>query len=161
MNNNTMNKESCGFGKKCKRGYKPSPVNRELYKKLKINAIRNSNKWPSRYSSYELINEYKKKGGKYFCKKCGGNSFGNGGCNCNCNCNKSSFGAPFGSFYPQGAQQNTFLTPSIKNCLNVIYGPADSNYNSSGYRPDILNSIGQNPSGFGKSPEIKYLKSLI
>ena len=34
-----MNKESCGFGKKCKRGYKPSPVNRELYKKLKINHL--------------------------------------------------------------------------------------------------------------------------
>ena len=138
-----MNKEqgSCGFGSKCMDGYKPSPVNRELYKKLKINAIKNSNKWPSRYSSYELIDEYIKNGGEYTCKK-------------------SSFGAPLGSFYPQGAQRNTFLTPGIKNCLNVIYGPADSNYNSSGYAPDIANSIGQNPSGFGKNSEIKYLKSL-
>ena len=49
MNNNTMNKESCGFGKKCKRGYKPSPVNRELYTKLKINAIRNSNKYSEEF----------------------------------------------------------------------------------------------------------------
>ena len=136
MCNSTMNKDHC------MRGYKPSPINRDLYKKLKIHAIKNADEWPSRYASYELVNEYTKLGGKYFCKK------------------KNKFGAPLGSFYPQGAQQNTFLTPGIKKCLNVIYGPADSSYTSSSYKPDILNSIGQNPSGFG-NPEIKYLRSLI
>jgi len=132
---------SCGFGKKCKNGY--TPINRKLYKKIKIKAIKNSSKWPSRYSSYELVNEYKKRGGKYTCKT-------------------NRFGAPLGSFYPQGAQQNTFLTPEVKKCLNVIYGPRDSSYTSSSYAPDTMNSLGFGKKTKSKSKSvIRYLRSFL
>ena len=61
-----MDKEpkSCGFGKRCKN---PKPANRKMYKKIKNSIIHSSDKWPSRYASYELINNYKKAGGKYRC----------------------------------------------------------------------------------------------
>ena len=83
-----------------------------------------------------------------------------GGCNCGCEkCNLKpsfGFGASLNSFYPQGAQKNTFLTPKVKECLNIVYGPEDSNYTSTGYVPDIQNSL-----GFGrKNKEFKYLHSL-
>jgi len=87
--------------------------------------------------------------------------FGKVRCKCNkktcfgnCGCGKCGFGASLNSFYPQGAQKNTFLTPEVKKCLNIVYGPEDSNY-SSGYAPDIQNSL-----GFGSSKERKYLNSL-
>ena len=144
-----MEKEpkSCGFGKKCKN---PKPSNRELYKKIKTNVIR-SRRWPSRYASYELVNNYKKAGGKYRC------TFGNN-CNCEkCNCGTNSFGAPFESFYKPGAPKNTFLTPEIKQCLNIIYGPGDSAYTGVSHPPDIQRSI-----GFGSvNSDIKYLKNIL
>ena len=141
-----MEKEpkTCGFGKQCK------PTNRKLYKKLKINTIRSSSKWPSRYASYELINKYKKAGGKYHC--C--NSFGNCGCNKQ---RQTAFGATFESFYKPGAPKNTFLTPQIKECLNVIYGARDSGYTGMAYQPDIQQSL-----GFGKrNSDILYLKNIL
>jgi hypothetical protein len=137
-----MEKEpkGCGFGKKCK------PSNRELYKKIKTNVIR-SNRWPSRYASYELVNKYKKAGGKYHC-------FGNCGC-AKCNC--TSFGASYESFYKPGVPKNTFLTPQVKQCLNVIYGPEDSGYTGVSYSPDIQRSL-----GFGSvNSEILYLKNIL
>jgi hypothetical protein len=158
MDNNKKN-ETCGFGKKkCKPGYCPKPTNKRMYKKIKYNVIRSSNKWPSRYSSYDLVNSYITRGGKYHCKRCSKKfSFGDGGCGCGCTtCRCSSFGAPFESFYPPGAQKNTFLTPEVKKCLNIVYGPEDSSYTSSSYTPDIQNSL-----GFGKKSVIRYLKSLI
>ena len=110
-----------------------------MYKKIKVNVIKSSN-WPSRYASYELVNKYKKSGGKYRC------SFG-----------KSSFGAAYESFYKPGVTKNTFLTPQIKQCLNIIYGPADAAYTGTSYPPDIQKSL-----GFGKvNSEISYLKNIL
>lgn len=146
-----MDKEpkSCGFGKRCKN---PKPANRTMYKKIKNSIIHSSDKWPSRYASYELINNYKKAGGKYRC------NFGNCGCGAkDCTCSKNGFGAAYESFYKQGVQKNTFLTPEVKQCLNVIYGPEDSGYTDKSYPPDIQKSL-----GFGKvNSEIKYLKNIL
>jgi len=147
--------KTCGFGKQCK------PTNRKLYKKLKINAIRSSAKWPSRYASYELVSKYKKAGGKYHCfgnaccEKCKKSSFGS--CGCANKQRQPAFGASFESFYKPGAPKNTFLTPQIKQCLNVIYGPRDSGYTGTPYKPDIQRSL-----GFGKrNSDILYLKNIL
>ena len=163
--------ESCGFGKKCKRGYCPTPTNRVLYKKLKTGGIRSSSKWPSRFAAYDLVNNYKKSGGKYTYKKCK-MSFGENtccGCNkqqnsfgicnycnkqkssfgaCGCNKQKNSFGSAYTSFYPKNYPQNTFQTPSIKNCLNIVYGPEDASYTNTAYQPDITTGL-PNPGSFG------------
>ena len=160
--------ESCGFGK-CKRGYCPKPTNRILYKKIKTGVIRSSSKWPSRYASYDLINNYKKSGGRYTCKRCK-MSFGEN-TSCGCNKQKNSFGSAYTSFYGKDYPRNTFQTPSIKNCLNVVYGPEDASYTNTAYQPDITNGL-PNPGSFGfgkrkfkrkfkKLSEIDYLKSLI
>lgn len=151
-----MNKQnqSCGFGK-CDTGYCPKPKNRELYKKIRTNVIRSSSKWPSRYASYELVNNYKNAGGEYNCERCGV-SFGS----CSCNKQVNSFGNSYVSFYPKGFTKNTYQTPFIKNCLNNVYGPEDASYNK-GYQPDITTGL-NNPGsfGFGKSAEIRYLKKF-
>ena len=105
----------------------------------------------------------KKQNRRYTCKRYMGASFGTCTCDCckgTCDCCKgSSFGASFQSFYPEGAKTNTFLTPEVKKCLNIVYGPKDSGYTSTSYPPDIQNSL-----GFGSkhvSNEIGYLRSLF
>jgi hypothetical protein len=109
----------------------------------------------------ELVSKYKKSGGKYHCRfgnscceKCKKSSFGS------CGCNKErlpAFGASFESFYKPGAPRNTFLTPQIKQCLNVIYGPEDAAYTGVSYPPDIQRSL-----GFGKrNSDIHYLKNIL
>ena len=47
---------------------------------------------------------------------------------------KSSFGNTFDSFYKEGSPRNTFLTPQIKKCLDIIYSKEDSAYNAFGKR---------------------------
>jgi hypothetical protein len=63
------------------------------------------------------------------------------------------FGAPIDSFYK--GVNNVLLTPDIKKCLNIVYGPGDASYNRpQSYPPDIQKSM-----GFGVlKSEIKYLK---
>jgi len=68
---------------------------------------------------------------------------------------RNNFGAPLESFYPNGAKTNTFLTPDVKKCLNIVYGPEDASYTNKSYQPDIQNVL-----AFGKSNTIKYLRSL-
>lgn len=65
----------------------------------------------------------------------------------------SHFGADFQSFYKPGTAVNTFLTPEVKNCLNVIYGNEDSSYTNKSYSPDVQNVL-----GFGKSKNRELLK---
>jgi hypothetical protein len=56
-----------------------------------------------------------------------------------------NFGSSYESFYKKGT--NTIMTPGVKKCLNIIYGPKNE--------PNIQNSL-----GFGSSidSDIKYLK---
>ena len=54
----------------------------------------------------------------------------------------SHFGADFQSFYKPGTAVNTFLTPEVKNCLNVIY------------------SKDKDTMSFGKSKLKKHFKEL-
>jgi hypothetical protein len=63
---------SSRFGKQyCKGGKKPVPVNKKLYNSIK-NRIKRTlkakrKKWPGRWASYQVVNKYKKRGGKYRC----------------------------------------------------------------------------------------------
>ena len=161
----------------------PKPTNRDLYKKIKIKTIRNSAKWPSRYASYELVDQYKKAGGGFTCgfgskelKTCGfGNckrcetAFGSkelktcgfGNCkrcgtafgSCGCELKKNSFGADFMSFYEKGTDKNTHLNDRIRKGLGNMYSQ-DASFSGKGYQPDILLRFGNVRS------EISYLKSL-
>jgi hypothetical protein len=45
---------------------------------------------------------------------------------------KSYFGNTLDSFYKEGSTSNTFLTPEIKKCLNIIYSNEDATYNGFG-----------------------------
>lgn len=66
------------------------------------------------------------------------------------------FGAPLSSFYK--GVNNVLLTPEVRNCLNVVYGPGDASYTNKSYQPDIQNSM-----GFGNSSvksDLKYLLKL-
>ena len=64
------------------------------------------------------------------------------------------FGSDISSFYK--GVDNVFLTPDIKKCLNVIYGPGDSSYTNDSYKPDIQKAM-----GFGcYKSELKYLRKL-
>lgn len=65
------------------------------------------------------------------------------------------FGSTLSSFYK--GTNNIFLTPEIKNCLNIVYGPRDSSYTLKGYAPDIQNSMGY---GSSIKSDIKYLRRL-
>jgi len=62
------------------------------------------------------------------------------------------FGNSLESFYK--GTKNTFLTPKIQECLNVIYGNEDASYTSKSYPPDVLTK-------FGKINEQKYLLSIL
>jgi hypothetical protein len=95
--------QTCGIGKnkKCKKGSKPIPTNKKLYKSVTNDIKKHVQKWPSRYASYNVIKLYKKKGGKYRC---------------------SNFGKSADKFY-EGVG-NSFLTPQVKQCLSKVYGPS-------------------------------------
>ena len=43
----------------------PKPINKKLYNKVKAEAKRKYDVWPSAYASGYLTREYKKRGGKY------------------------------------------------------------------------------------------------
>ena len=62
------------------------------------------------------------------------------------------FGNSFESFYK--GTKNTFLTPKIQECLNVVYGNEDSSYTSKSYPPDTITK-------FGKIDEHRYLLSIL
>jgi len=47
---------------------------------------------------------------------------------------KTKFGKTLDSFYKEGSQTNTFLTPEIKKCLNIIYSNEDASYNAFGFK---------------------------
>jgi hypothetical protein len=72
------------------------------------------------------------------------------------------FGNTLESFYK--GTQNTFLTPDIKQCLNVIYGPEDASYTNNSYQPDIMVPF-VNKVSFGKKSrkvsEERYLRSFF
>ena len=48
---------------------KPSPINKNLYEKIKIEAKHKFKVWPSAYASGWVVKEYKRRGGKYSGKK--------------------------------------------------------------------------------------------
>ena len=58
------------FGKSVCRG-KSIPVNLGLYNRLKSQIKRKVKRWPSAYASGQLVNAYKKRGGKYRCSSIG------------------------------------------------------------------------------------------
>jgi hypothetical protein len=72
-----------------------------------------------------------------------------------------NFGARYESFYKDGSQKNTFLSPDVRQCLGNVYGSNNASYTSTSYPPDIITSL-----GFGKSKkkkvnsEMKYLRSF-
>jgi hypothetical protein len=43
----------------------PTPTNKKLYNEVKEKVKSRVNKWPSAYASGQLVQEYKRKGGKY------------------------------------------------------------------------------------------------
>ena len=49
-------------------GKKSKPINIKLYDTLKKQVKTQVKKWPSAYASAQLVNKYKKRGGKYHCK---------------------------------------------------------------------------------------------
>ena len=65
---------------------------------------------------------------------------------------KLRFGNSLESFYK--GTKNTFLTPKIQECLNVIYGNKDASYTSKSYPPDTITK-------FGKIDERKYLLGIL
>jgi len=89
------------FGKKkvrCKTG--SIPVNKKLYSRILSSVKKSVKTWPSAYASGQVVNKYVREGGKYKCK-----------------------GNAMGSFYKQGAENALFLTPQIRQCLSLVYGP--------------------------------------
>lgn len=52
---------------KCSSGKKATPVNRSLYSRVKREAQRKFDVWPSAYGSGWLVQEYKRRGGEYRC----------------------------------------------------------------------------------------------
>jgi hypothetical protein len=46
---------------------RPKPVNTRLYNSIKKRVKRKVKRWPSAYASGQLVQEYKRKGGKYRC----------------------------------------------------------------------------------------------
>lgn len=94
------------FGKQyCKGGKKSVPVNKKLYNSIKNQVKREvkakKKKWPGRWASYQVVNKYKKRGGKYRC----------------------GFGGSIESFYQKGSGNSTNLTPGIRNSETIVYGP--------------------------------------
>ena len=66
---------------------------------------------------------------------------------------KSYFGNSLDSFYKDGSQTNTFLTPQIKKCLDIIYSNEDATYNGFGKKRKSVNLSKINK-------YIKYINSL-
>ena len=50
---------------------KSKPVNTTLYNSIKTRVKNRVKRWPSAYASGQLVNEYKRQGGKYRCSKIG------------------------------------------------------------------------------------------
>ena len=79
---------------------------------------------------------------------------------------KYYFGAKYQSFYKNGSQKNTFLSPDVRQCLGNVYGSNNASYTSTSYQPDIITSLGfgKTSTGFGKTKknnsEMKYLRSF-
>ena len=68
------------------------------------------------------------------------------------------FGKSIAEFYKSVG--NTDLTPGVKGCLNLVYGPEDASY-SSGYAPDVMRPPwGNNLTSFGKKVKTDNLKQL-
>ena len=44
---------------------------------------------------------------------------------------KSHFGSDYTTFFQDNSQTNTFLTPKIRQCLDIIYSNEDKSYNTS------------------------------
>jgi hypothetical protein len=96
----------CGFGKKLskrtefgKNSPKRSvPTDKKLYAEIKRKVKRSVKTWPSAYASGQLVQQYKRAGGRY---RMGDKKF-----------------------YKPGSENALFLTPGIRQCLSIIYGPA-------------------------------------
>ena len=54
---------------KCKRGSKPQPTNPALYASATKKVKSRVKTWPSAYASGQVVNEYKRSGGRYSCSK--------------------------------------------------------------------------------------------
>jgi len=77
---------------------------------------------------------------------------------------KSYFGNNLDSFYKEGSTSNTFLTPQIKKCLDIIYFNEDAAYNSFGKKKSIKRvkrvKSGKSVNLSKINKYINYIKSL-
>ena len=48
---------------------KPVPTNKKLYESIKSDVKSKVNRWPSAYASGQLVQQYKRQGGKYRCER--------------------------------------------------------------------------------------------
>jgi hypothetical protein len=90
-------------------GKKSIPTNKKLYSKAISEVKAKVKVWPSAYASGQVVQRYKRLGGKYSSSNNLGNNLGNNFGNSN-------------KFYRSGSQNSLFLTPDIKKCLTIIYG---------------------------------------
>lgn len=77
---------------------KSIPTDKKLYSEIKRKVKRKVKVWPSAYASGQLVQQYRRAGGRY---RMGDKTF-----------------------YRPGAENALFLTPNIRQCLSVIYGPS-------------------------------------